>query len=113
MLLHIKVFYATAHREWHLLIQNETGAPYGTTHNSTAKPDDGYFQQETVGAIANLATATASDCAVISQLTSMVKRLMAELVTLNAKLVNSLQTKSASRGGCGGRRRGCGPGAPA
>ena len=67
---HIKVFFAAAHREWHLLIKNETGAPYCATHNATAHPDDGYLQQETVDAIANLATATASDRVAIVQLTS-------------------------------------------
>ena len=38
---HIKVFFATAHREWRLLIQNKTGPPYGDAHNSTANLEDG------------------------------------------------------------------------
>ena len=33
--------------------------PYGAAHNATANPDGGYLQQETVDAIANLATAIA------------------------------------------------------
>ena len=33
---HIKVFFAAAHREWRLSIQNNTGAPYGAAHNATS-----------------------------------------------------------------------------
>ena len=55
---HIKVFFAAAHREWRLSIQNETGEPYGAAHNATTYLDDGYLQQETVDAITNLATVT-------------------------------------------------------
>ena len=112
---HLKVFFAAAHREWRLSIQKETGAPYGAAHNATENPDDGYLQQETVDAIANLATATASDCSAIAQLTPMAERLKEELVTLNAKLVTALQKQRASQGGRGGRgcRRGHGAGAPA
>ena len=107
---HLKVFFAAAHREWRLLIQNETGAPYGAAHNATANPDDGYLQQETVDAIVNLVIATASDCTAITQLTSTVERLMAELLAVNAKLVTALQRKRVSQGGRGGRDRGRGHG---
>ena len=112
-LSHLKVFFASAHRECHLSIQNETGAPYGAAHNATANPDDGYLQQETVDAIVNLVMATASDCTAITQLTSTVERLTTKLVTVNAKLVTALQTKSTSQGGRGGRGRGRGRGAGA
>ena len=97
---HLKVFFAAAHREWRLLLQNETGTPYGAAHNSTAYLDGRYLQQETVDAIANLETSTASDRAAIAQLTATVERLTAELVTMNAKLVATLQPQRASRGGC-------------
>ena len=95
---HLKVFFASAQREWCLSIQNEMGAPYGALHNAPAKPDDGYLQQETVDAIANLVTATASDHSAIAQLTDTVARLTTELATVNAKLVNALQKNRASRG---------------
>ena len=39
----LKVFFAAAHREWRLLIQNKTGSPYGAAHNATENPDDGYL----------------------------------------------------------------------
>ena len=87
---HLKVFFAAANREWRISIQNETGAPYGAANNTTARQDNRYLQQETVDAITNLATATASDCAAIAQLTSTIERLTSELVTVNANLVTSL-----------------------
>ena len=71
-------------------------------HNDTAHLDGGYLQQETVDAIANLATATSIDCAAIAQLTATVESLMAELITLNAKLVDALQPQQSSPGGRGG-----------
>ena len=87
------------------MIQNETGAPYGTAHNATANPDDSYLQQETVDAIANLATATASDRSVITQLTATVVRITTELAMVNVKLIVALQTNRTSRGGRGERVR--------
>ena len=67
-----------------------------------------------MAAIVDLATATASDRAAISQLTATVKSLTADLITVNAKLVAALQPQRAIRGGRGerSRRRGreCGRG---
>ena len=114
MLPHLKVFFSAAHREWQLSIQNETGAPYAATYNATANPDNGYLQQETVDAIANLVTATASDRADIAQLTVTVARLTTDLAMVNAKLVIALQKDLASRSGRGERNitsRGIGAGA--
>ena len=99
---HLKGFFAAAHREWRLLLQNNTSTPYGAAHNATAHPDDGCLQQETMDAIANLATSTASDCAANAQLTATVERITAEIVTVNAKLVTALQPHQSSRGGRGG-----------
>ena len=109
----LKTFFADAHRDWRLSMQNETGTPYDAAHNATARPDDKYLQKETVDAIENLATATASDCAAIAQLTTTVERLTAELVTVNTKLVAALQTQRASRVGNGGQSWGRGRGASA
>ena len=108
---HLKVFFAAAHREWHLSLRNETSTPYGAAHNATAQPYDGYLQQETVNAIANLATETASNCAAIAQLTATVERLTAEIITVNTRLVTALHPQRASRGGRGGQSRGRGRGA--
>ena len=43
--LHLKVFFATDHRECCLSIKNDTGAPYGAEHNATENLDNGYFHQ--------------------------------------------------------------------
>ena len=90
---HLKTLFAAMHREWRLSLQNETGTPYSAAHNVTARPDDGYLQQETVDAIANLSTATASDRAAISHLTSTVESLTTELVTVNTNLVATLKNQ--------------------
>ena len=37
----LKTFFAATHREWCLLLQNETSTPYGASHNSTAHPYNG------------------------------------------------------------------------
>ena len=81
------------------MLLKKTGTPYGAAKNATAHPDDGYLQQETVDAIANLVTATASNRAAIAQITATVKRLTEELVTVNANLVAALQPQRAIRGG--------------
>ena len=110
-LLHIKVLFAAAHKEWCLSLRNKTRTPYGSAHNATAHPDNGYLQQETVDDIANLMTATASNLNDIAELTATVKRFTADLITVNTKLVTDLQPRRASRGGHGGQSRGRGRGA--
>ena len=82
-------------------------------HNATARPGDGCLHQETVDTIANLATATASDRAAITQLMATVERLMAELFTVNTKLVTALQPQRASWSDRVGQSRGRGAGAGA
>ena len=104
------MFFAAAHREWRLSLQNETGTPYGGAYNATTHLDDVYLQQETMDNIANLTKSTASDRAAIAQLTTTVERLTSDLVTVNTKLVTSLQTQRAIQGGCGGRGRRLGRG---
>ena len=107
-LSHLKLFFAASHREWRLSLRNKTGNPYGAAHNATAHPDDRYLQQETVDAIADLATAITSHRANIAQLTATFKRLRVELVTVNAKLATALQPHRSSQGIRGGRSRGGG-----
>ena len=92
---HLKTFFAAAHREWLLSLQNETVTPYGAAHNVTVRPYNRYLHQETMDAIANLETATASDHAAIAHLTATVERLTEELVTVNTKLATAnLKSKS-------------------
>ena len=49
------------------------------------------YQQDTVEALANLATATASDREAVANLTSTNKALMDELAKVNAELINALK----------------------
>ena len=103
----LKVFFSAAHREWRHLIQNEMVSPYGAVHNATANLDDGCLQQETVDAIVNLATATASDRASTVQLTAAVTvaRLTTEVVMVNENIAVALQAKLAIRGIQGRRNK--------
>ena len=92
------------------------GAPYGSAHNATANPDNGYLQQETADSIKKLATATSSDCVAIAQLTATFASLTTELATVKAKLVLALQTNRPRQVGRGqrgrtSRRQGSGTGA--
>ena len=34
---HLKVFFAAANMDWRLLLRNNTGTPYGKSHNATAE----------------------------------------------------------------------------
>ena len=49
----LKTFFAAAHREWRLSLENETVTPYVAAHNGTALPDNRYLHHETVDAIAS------------------------------------------------------------
>ena len=57
-----------------------------TTSSVTAE-----YQQDTVEALANLATATASDREAVTNLTSTNKAIMDKLATVNAKLITALK----------------------
>ena len=91
ILPHMKVFFATAHREWRLSLQNKTDAPYGTAHNATTNPDGSYLLQDTVDVIENLATNTASDSAAMAQLTGKIAILATDIRTVNKNLVINLK----------------------
>ena len=74
-------------------------------HNAITNPDNWHTHQDTVGKIANLATATASDRVAIVQLMATTARLTTEISTVNENLVVVLQTKRAICGIRGGRDR--------
>ena len=52
------------------------------------------FEQRTIDAIANLATATASDRATVASLTTTIAELTIELKTTQAKLVKALESNA-------------------
>lgn len=79
-----KPFFARAHREFRDTKTTTTGASYGSANAA--------YQQETVDAIANLATATAHDRATVATLSATVSKLTSDLATANAKLITALAT---------------------
>ena len=78
-----KAFFATAHQEWHESLLSTAGAGFQSANHA--------YQQDTVDAITNLATATASDCASVAALVATNSTLFDGLGTTNAKLVTSLK----------------------
>jgi hypothetical protein len=82
-----KIFFARAHREFRDTKTTTTGAGYGSANAA--------YQQETVDAIANLATATAHDRATVATLSATVSKLTSELASANAKLITALSAVAA------------------
>ena len=78
-----KSFFATAHQDWRESQATTTGANFHSANH--------VYQQDTVDAIANLATATASDRASVAALTATNGTLSTDLAACNAKLVLALQ----------------------
>ena len=75
--------------EWRQEHVNTAGQTYGTANSMYH--DGPEFEQRTINAIANLATATASDRATVAKLTSTISELTLELKTTQAKLVAALE----------------------
>ena len=78
-----KTFFALARHEWRKSLVTNAGGGFQSANH--------VYQQDTVGTIANLATATASDRASFADLTTTNGTLTAELTASNAKLVVALQ----------------------
>ena len=66
---HFKEFFATAHQEWRESQTTTAGAVF-QSGNHAYQLANHVYQNETVEAIANLATATASDRASVAALTA-------------------------------------------
>ena len=84
--LNFKVDFTTAHQEWRdsQVTSNQVGY-----HNANATLE---LQQDTAIAIANLATATASDRSTVSNLSSTNSALTADLALANSKLQEAQAT---------------------
>ena len=78
-----KAFFTNAYQEWRESLVTTASAGFQSSNHT--------YQQDTVDAIANLATATASDRASVAALTATNSTLYAEIATTNAKLVTALQ----------------------
>jgi hypothetical protein len=73
---HFKSHFAAAHRQ-HKQIQGETAAYAGYHSDNTAmNQDEDHMAETTIGALENLATATAADRGVVAALTQSNSRLV-------------------------------------
>lgn len=92
-----KKFFMKTHRYWRNSTTRTTGKMYPlANHMATSEgdTDNTLFNSEAVEALANLATATASDRATVATLTATVANLAAELAETQAKLVKALMENS-------------------
>lgn len=86
-----KADFSLAHREFRETKQTSASAGYQSANSArNHASDNAIYQQETVDAIANLATATAHDRAAVASLTSTISKLTTELTATNAQLVTAL-----------------------
>ena len=86
-----KTFFATAHNEWRKSQSTTTGAEFHSANLLQEQDTTQLYQQETVDAIANLATATASDRAMVAILTATNSTLTSALTACQLQLVEALQ----------------------
>jgi hypothetical protein len=79
-----KTFFSEAHKEWRQSQATTAGTGYSSSANSV-------YQQDTVDAIANLATATAHDRSAVASLTTTNSTLVSDCANCHGKLVLALQ----------------------
>ena len=77
--------------KWRESQSTTTGAEFQSANLLQEEDTTQLYQQETVGAIANLATATASDRATVATLTSTYSTLTLTLTACQLQLVEALQ----------------------
>ena len=87
-----KPFMTKRYSEWRQEHVNTAGSKYSTVN--AVHYEEPEFKQRTIDAIANLATATASDQATVAKLTVTISRLTKELKQTQAKLVTALETNA-------------------
>ena len=93
-----KTFMTARYTEWREENPNTAGQKYGTAN--VAHENAPAFEQRTIDAIANLATATASDRATVANLTATISELTAELKKTQAKLIAALEKNAHLAAGC-------------
>ena len=84
-----KEFFATAHQEWWESQTTIAGDVFRSGNHAYHSANHAY-QNETVETIANLATATASDCASVADLTGTNSTLTADCTATHSQLLISL-----------------------
>jgi len=83
-----KIFFSDAHKEWRESLATTSGSGYGQAHHAAILAEQ---QDETLTALANLATATQEDRACVANLTETNKTLTLQCTTSHAKLVTALE----------------------
>jgi hypothetical protein len=84
---HFKSHFAAAHRQ-HKQMQGETAASAGYhSYNVVMTQNEEQMAEATIGALANLATATAADRGVVAALTQAKYRLVQQLEENASKLI--------------------------
>ena len=86
-----KIFFATTHQELCKSQATTAGAGYHAANLVDHQASNQLYQQETVDAITNLATSTASDRASVATLTTTNSNLAAALTLSSKNLVTALQ----------------------
>jgi hypothetical protein len=81
-----KLDFAESHREY----RDARGTTAGATNYHANHANNAVYQEDTIEAIANLATATSHDRQAVSTLTATNSALTKELTSVNAKLVTAL-----------------------
>ena len=85
-----KDFFSTAHQEWRESQTTTAGAVFQSGNHAYPSANHAY-QNETVEAIANLATATASNIASVAALTATNSKLTADCMATQSQLLIALQ----------------------
>ena len=88
-----KEFFATAHQEWRELQTTTSGAVFQSGNHAYPSANHAY-ENETVEAIANVATATASDHASVTALTATNRTLTTTCTATQSQLLIALQDLS-------------------
>jgi len=86
-----KVFFASANQEYREAQEITTGKAFQAVTQNAAPSENEEFQQDTIDAIANLATATASDRETVANMSSTIDTLTNELATTNHELIIALK----------------------
>ena len=87
-----QTFMAKRYNKWQQEHGNTAGQQYRTAN--TVHAEDPMFEQQTIDAIADLATATMSNCATVVLLTTTIHELTLELKNAQTKLVKALKSNA-------------------
>ena len=82
-----RVHFAKAHREWKANLCLTAGQHFPRANSVDTSTATTNHQADTIDAIANLATATAADRAVVATITDTIAQLLSELALAQEKII--------------------------